>query len=197
MTRKDKLMRNRNGLTLIELMIVIAIIGLITAIALPNMIEARRKTNHAAAIATLRSFLSASIDYSSRLPEQKYWPDGTTDFSPYFAHFPSKAGYKYSYFANEDASKFIYVAVPVSSMSGMIDNKTPFSRCMSVFASVGLQSYDGVSKAFFVDETRKIWSADGINQRGLAALARLTSESIKFDEYNGWRINDLWFEPNE
>lgn len=61
-------MRNRNGLTLIELMIVIAIIGLITAIALPNMIEARRKTNHAAAIATLRSFLSASIDYSSRLP---------------------------------------------------------------------------------------------------------------------------------
>ena len=47
-------MRNK-GFTLIELMIVIAIIAIIAAIAIPNLIEARKHGNEAAAIGALKT----------------------------------------------------------------------------------------------------------------------------------------------
>ena len=68
--------------TLIELMIVIAIIAIIAAIAIPNLIEARKAGNEAAAIGTCRTVASAqalfregdreadgSIDYATSMPE--------------------------------------------------------------------------------------------------------------------------------
>jgi prepilin-type N-terminal cleavage/methylation domain-containing protein len=51
---------NKNrGFTLIELMIVIAIIAIIAAIAIPNLIEARKGSNEAAAIGALRTLTTA------------------------------------------------------------------------------------------------------------------------------------------
>ena len=47
------------GFTLIELMIVIAIIAIIAAIAIPNLLAAKLSANETAAIATLRSLVSA------------------------------------------------------------------------------------------------------------------------------------------
>ncbi len=46
---------NKKGFTLIELMIVIAIIAIIAAIAIPNLIEARKHGNEAAAIGALKT----------------------------------------------------------------------------------------------------------------------------------------------
>ena len=48
-------MRKIRGFTLIELMIVIAIIAIIAAIAIPNLIEARKHGNEAAAIGALKT----------------------------------------------------------------------------------------------------------------------------------------------
>ena len=51
------------GFTLIELMIVIAIIAIIAAIAIPNLLAARLSSNETAAIATLRNVISAQAQF--------------------------------------------------------------------------------------------------------------------------------------
>jgi prepilin-type N-terminal cleavage/methylation domain-containing protein len=53
------------GFTLIELMIVIAIIAIVAAIAIPNLLSARLSSNEAAAVGTLRNIISAQAQFQS------------------------------------------------------------------------------------------------------------------------------------
>lgn len=72
MKRQNK--RRSRGFSLIELLIVVAIILIIAAIAIPNMLRARIAANEASAASSVRKIATAEFAYNSAYPDDGYAP---------------------------------------------------------------------------------------------------------------------------
>ena len=117
------------GFTLVEIMIVVAIIALLAAIAIPNVLRGRLTANESAAIGNLRAMISSLEMYRSvygAYPQRANWntqmyvpqpPFGPPSFSA--ATLGSSGlgvqGYQYIYTDGSSSQSYVLTAGPVTS----------------------------------------------------------------------------------
>lgn len=115
-------MKDNRGFSLLELLIVVAIILIIATIAIPSLLRSRQSANEAAAISTLKMINTAEVTYSSAAGTiyatmAELISSGLADSGL----SATKAGYDYSISLSGDRLSYTASASASSGMMGRFD----------------------------------------------------------------------------
>ncbi len=108
-------MTSSRGFTLVELLVVVAIVAVIAALAIPYLGSARISANEASAISSLRTVSTSQVNFWAR--NEAAFADSLDELN---LSFPLSAGTKSGYFFETSSlgEDFTVTAVPLSERDG-------------------------------------------------------------------------------
>ncbi len=155
---RETTMRGNKGFSLIELLIVVAIILILAAIAIPNLLRARIAANEASAVSSIRTIKTVEFSYYSAFP--------TIGYAAQLSDLGGPAP----------------CAPPTSTKACLIDDKLATSGVGStgksgyVFRATGVSFAGPVNTAFVVGA-----SPVGFNQSGTRNFCSTNDGVLRFD----------------